>query len=275
MVAESAEGLGLIAGSGALPRAIARAARAGGRRVVAIGFPGHTDPALEHEVAALAWQRPGEVGAATRTLRSAGAAEAVLAGSLPKADLYGDPRALGLDADAVRLLAALPDRGDASILAALAGHLERCGIRVLPQARWVPELVANEGVLGRVSPTPDQQRDLVFALPLARELARLDIGQMLAAQGGAVLAVEAIEGTDEAIRRAGRFAPGACVVKVARPDQDPRFDNPAIGPDTIVALADAKATLLAVEAGRTLVLERPETLGAADAAAIALVGVRP
>ncbi len=274
MTADAAA-LGLVAGSGSLPRAIARAARRRGRRVTAIGLPGHTDPALEGEVAALWWHRPGELEAAVRTLRAARAAEAVLAGKFPKQGLLAEPASLGLDAAATRLLAALPDRGDTTLLAALAAHLEALGIRLLPQAQLVPELVAGEGVLGRVAPPAERQADLACGLRHARALARLDIGQTVVVRDGAVLAVEAIEGSDEAIRRAGRFAPGACAVKLARPDQDPRFDNPAVGPDTIAALAEARAALLAIEAGRTLILERERTLAAADAAGIAVLGVRP
>jgi len=270
-----AETLGLIAGGGSLPLALARAARRAGRRVAAVAFPGRTDPALAGEVASLAWHRPGEVGAVTRSLGAAGAARAVMAGKLPKAALTGDPDALGLDAEARRLLAGLRDRGDASILRALADHLESRGIRLLPQAELVPEWVAAEGPLGRVALSAEQRRDVDYGLPIARELARLDVGQTVVVAGRAVLAVEAIEGTDEAIARAGRFATGASVVKVARPGQDARFDNPAIGPDTIAALVRAGAGALAVEAGVALLIERDETLAAADAAGIALLGVRP
>lgn len=271
----SGDPLGLVAGSGELPRAIARAAGRHGRPVTAIGLPGHTDPGLAGEVASLCWHAPGQLEAAIGSLRAARVGEAVLAGKFPKQPLLVDAGSLGLDAAARRLLAALPDRGDATLLAALAGHLETLGIRLLPQAQLVPEWVAGEGVLGRVVPPDALAGDLRVALRAARELARLDVGQTAVAGGGAVLALEAIEGTDEAIRRAGRFAPGCCAVKVARPDQDPRFDNPAVGPGTIAALRDARAAALAVEAGRTLILERDATLAAADAAGIAVLGLRP
>jgi DUF1009 family protein len=261
-----------VAGSGLLPLALARAARRAGRPVVAVGFPGHTDPALEPEVDDLTWLHPGQVAAALAALRAGEVEEAVLGGKVPKTDLWAAPV---LDDEARRRLAGLPDRRDQSLLRAAAALLADCGIRLLPQAELVPEWVADAGVLGGAVPGEAQRRDVQQALPVARMLARHDVGQTVVVRDGVVLAVEAIEGTDEAIRRAGRFAPGACVVKVARPEQDPRFDNPAVGPDTIAALVDARAAVLAVEAGRTLLLEREETVAAADAAGVVLMGVRP
>ncbi len=273
---DAAGPLALIAGRGRLPLEVARAARRQGRRVEAIGFPGETEPALEAEVERLTWLHLGEIGALLRTLQMAGAREAVMAGKVPKIHLYGDLSRLRPDATALALLARLRDRKDDSILGTLAGFLEEQGIRLGPQAELVPELVAGEGVLGRVAPTPAQRADVAFGWPLAKAIGGLDIGQAVVVRDGAVLAVEAIEGTDEAIRRGGRLGgPGACVVKVAKPGQDPRFDLPAIGPDTLDVMCEVQAAVLAVEAGATLVLDRERLLAAADAAGIAVVGVAP
>ena len=268
----SSQVLGLIAGRGSLPLEVARSARGRGRPVAAIGFHGQTDPRLAEE-AEITWLHPGEVGAALAALRGSGVSEAVMAGKVPKAGLYADPAALRPDAEALALLSSLRDRRDDSILAALADWLEERGIRLLGQAELVPGLVGGEGPLGRTALGPKQRADVAFGFPIAKTIADLDIGQTVVVKDGAVLAVEAIEGTDAAIRRAGQVGEGACVVKVAKPRQDPRFDVPAIGPDTLAAMLEAKASALAFEAGRTLVLERAALVRAADGHGIALVGV--
>jgi DUF1009 family protein len=271
-VASGAGALGLIAGQGELPLCMAASARRQGRRVKAIAFPGLTDPRLD-AAADVTWLQPGEVGAALESLRTAGVREAVLAGKVPKAGLVQGAPELRPDAEALRLLARLRDRRDDSILSALADFLGERGIELLPQAALVPELLAEVGVLGAVAPSEAQRADVAFGLPLARAVAGLDVGQTVVVKGRAVLAVEAIEGTDATIRRAGGIAAGACVVKVAKPRQDPRFDVPAVGPDTLAAMLEAKAAVLAVEAGRTLVLDREALVEAADASSIALLGV--
>jgi DUF1009 family protein len=268
----SSDVLGLIAGRGALPLEVARSARGRGRPVAAIAFHGQTDPKLEEE-AEITWLHPGEVGAALAALRGAGVREAVMAGKVPKAGLYAGADALQPDTQALALLARLQDRRDDSILGALADWLEERGIRLLGQAEFVPGLVGGEGPLGRTALRPEQRADVAFGFPIAKAIAGLDIGQTVVVKDRAVLAVEAIEGTDAAIRRAGQIGAGACVVKVAKPGQDPRFDVPAIGPETLAVMLEAKASALAFEAGCTLVLERTELVQAADAHEIALVGV--
>jgi DUF1009 family protein len=243
--------------------------------VVAVAFPEHTDPRIEEEAATVTWLQPGELGAALGALRSAGAREAVMAGKVPKASLYGEGAALRLDTEARRLLRGVRDRRDDSLLRALADTLEERGIRLLPQAQLVPELMAGEGPLGRTRPTPEQAADIAFGWSIARAVAGLDIGQTVVVKDRAVLAVEAIEGTDAAIRRGGAIGAGAAVVKVAKPDQDPRFDVPAIGLDTVSTLIEVRASALAFEAERTVVLDREKLPDLADAHGIALLGVDP
>jgi DUF1009 family protein len=255
-----------------LPLDVARSARRRGRRVVAVALHGQTDPALEAEASQLVWLHPGQVGRVVAVLREAGVHEAVLAGKVPKQTL-DDAGALRADDVALARLHRLPDRHDASILAGVAAFLGEHGIRLLPQAELVPELLAVAGPYGRLRASPEQLADVAFGWPLAKSIAALGIGQTLVVRAGAVLAVEAIEGTDEAIRRAGAIAAGACVIKVAKPAQDPRFDLPAIGTETLAALVDARAGLLAFEAGATLVLGREQLVAAADAHGIALLGV--
>jgi hypothetical protein len=264
--------LGLLAGSGQLPLEVARAARRRGRRVDAVAFPDATERGIADCVDSLAWVRPGQVGAILEAFAAARVAEVVLAGSVAKQSLWADPRRLGADERGRALLARLGDRSDLSILEGVERVLREHGIRLLGQAELVPDLLAGQGSLGRVQPTPEQLADAAFAWPIARAMARLDVGHTLVVKDRAVLCVEAAEGTDAAIRRAGAMAPGSVVVKVARPGQDPRFDLPAIGSRTLAAMRDARAAALVFEAKCTLVLERPALVAAADAAGIAVFG---
>ncbi|HXK25310.1 MAG TPA: UDP-2,3-diacylglucosamine diphosphatase LpxI [Myxococcota bacterium] len=267
--------LGLIAGQGAFPLAVARSAKRAGRRVTCVAFRDLTDPGIAREVEDVTWIHPGEVATGIAAFRAAHVRDAVMAGRVPKAALFRNPDALHLDGEARALIARLGDRRDDTILGMVAAHLESLGIHLLPQWAPAPELLAPVGALGSRDLTPAERADVEFALPIARRMGALDIGQTIAVKDGVVLAVEAVEGTNAAIRRAGEFAAGACVVKVAKPQQDPRFDVPAVGAGTLAALVDAKARVLAIEAGATVVLEREELLRGADAHGIAVVGVSP
>lgn len=266
-----APALGLVAGQGALPLCVARAARRAGRRVAAIAFHGRTDPALEAG-AEVTWLHVGELGRALDALRQADVREAVLAGKLPRAELFA-AEGLRPDALARRLLAGLGQRRDRALLGAVAGLLAERGIRLLPQAVLLPELLGPEGVLGARAPNAAQRADLALAFRVARALADLDVGQTAVVKDGAVLAVEAVEGTDAALRRGGALVAGACAVKVAATRQDPRFDVPVLGPDSLRAARDARLAALAYQAGATLLLEREKLVAAADAAGLALLGL--
>jgi DUF1009 family protein len=272
---DDAETLGLIAGQGAFPLDVARSARRAGRRVTCVAFRDRTDPRIEEEVAQVIWIHPGEVAAGVAAFQAAGVRNAVMAGKVPKADLLRDPDALRLDDRAADLMRQVDDRLDDTLLGKVADFLETIGIRLLPQAALVPELMAGEGSLGKVQPTPRHEADIAFGLPVAKKLGELDIGQTVVVKDRAVLAVEAIEGTDATLRRAGALAPGGVAVKVAKPRQDPRFDMPAIGLQTVNALVEARIEAFAFEAGATFVLEREELVRVADAHEIAVVGVDP
>jgi len=266
--------IGLLAGSGALPAALARAARRSGVRVIAAGFRDLTDATLADEVDALSWHSLGAVSELLSEWRAAGVHRALMAGKVPKTLLIRDAEQLHLDALARDTLSRLSDRRDDSILAAVAALLQTHGITLSAQAELIPELLAGSGVLGRIEPTASQRADIAFAWPIAKATSGLDIGQSVVVSGRAVLAVEAIEGTDAAIRRGGELGgAGICVVKVAKPDQDPRFDLPAVGLDTLRCLAEVGGQVLAVEAGRTLLLDLGELTEFADRHGIALVGV--
>jgi hypothetical protein len=266
--------LGLVAGHGRLPFEIARGARRAGRRVAAAAFRGFADPTLEREVDAWQWLHLGELAALLAWLAAEGAGEVVLAGLVPKEHLFSGSGLVRIDASASALLAGLRDRGDDAILRALGGAFEQAGLRLASQAEFAPHLLAPEGPLGAVRASAAQLADIAFAWPLAKAIGRLDIGQTLVVRERSVLAVEAIEGTDAAIRRGGALGRGgALAVKVWKPTQDPRLDFPTIGPDTVETLRESRVALLAVEAGRTLVLDRDELVRRADAAAICVLGV--
>jgi len=267
------DALGLIAGTGTFPLDVARSARRRFDRVVALAFHRLTDPRIEAETSAVTWLRPGEVTAGLEAFRAAGVRHAVMAGKVPKSALLARPASLGLDAAAARLLAQLPARGDAALLAAVAAALERSGIELLDQTALVPELLAGAGPLGGTPLRDDCRADIATGWPVATALADLDVGQTVVVRGGVVLAVEAIEGTDGTIRRVGALGRGASVVKVARSRLDRRFDLPAVGPDTVRVAAEVGIAALAFEAGRTVLLEREAVVALADRHAIALVGL--
>ena len=268
------EPVGLIAGAGDFPVEIARAARLSGLRVVTVAIRDLADPVLEDVATDCHWLYLGELGSLLRLFRESGVRRCVMAGKVPKTFLYDRGRELRPDERALELLRDLADRSDDSILIALADLLESEGFLLEQQASFTPELLAPEGALGTLLPRPEHWEEIRFGWPIARALGRLDVGQSVVVRKRAVMALEAIEGTDEAIRRGGALGgPGVCVVKVAKPSQDLRFDMPAIGLTTIETLVEVKAAVLAVEAGATLVLGQREVVEAADQAGIPVVGV--
>ena len=254
--------LGLIAGSGRLPLLVARAAE---RPVVAIGHEGETDPALQPA----AWVKLGQLGRIVEVLRGAGVDEAVFCGGIKKPRLFDvRPDWLGLKA-----LAKMRSFGDDAALRAIAAALEDEGVRIVSPLPLVPDLLAPRGPVGKRRFSAEQREDATFGLQVARALGAQDIGQTVVVKRGVVLAVEAIEGTDACITRGGALARGAVVVKAKKPQQDDRFDVPAVGPRTIDALAAAGCSALAVEAEASLVLDRADLAAAADEAGIAVEGI--
>jgi DUF1009 family protein len=262
------ETLGLIAGSGRLPFAIARAARAAGYRVAAAGHQGETDPALEQEVDVFGWVHLGQIQKIAQTLGEAGARRAIMAGALAK---LGSARP---DLAMVKLWASLPKRGDDRLLRGLADWFGAQGLEIVGPGELLSGCFAEEGQLAGPPPSKVQLADVQEGVRVARLLGQADVGQTVVLRAGSVLAVEAAEGTDACIRRAGQLAGKAVVVKVSKPGQDRRFDLPAIGPGTVATLVEAKARLLAVEAGATIVMEREELAASAKKAKIGILGIR-
>ncbi|HUB08352.1 MAG TPA: UDP-2,3-diacylglucosamine diphosphatase LpxI [Myxococcales bacterium] len=266
------EVLGLVAGSGRLPFALARAARAEGYRVVAVGHRGQTDPALEAEVDQFHWVWLGQLGRIAGALSKGGARRAVMGGGLDKTASFSSARP---DLAALKLWATLGKRGDDRVLRAIADWFAQEGIEIVAPDHLLVGCFAEEGPIAGPTPAKEALADAVEGLRIAHLLGQADVGQTVAIREGAVLAVEAMEGTDACIRRAGQLAERAVVVKAAKPGQDRRFDLPAIGAGTVGVLAAAKARLLAVEAGATIVLDRDDLKAAAKAAKISIWGLRP
>ena len=263
------DAVGIIAGSGRLPFVAAAEARAQGRRVVAVGIRGETDPALADVVDALHWVRLGQLGAVVKSLRREGVTEALLLGKVQITHLFSNIRP---DLLGARVLFKARDlRGD-SVLEATVEILGDEGIRILETPPFLGPLLVPGGVLTRRAAGAQERRDIALGRDVARQIAGLRIGQTVVVKRGTVVAVESVEGTDAAIRRGGELGRGGVVVvKVARTDQDLRFDLPTVGPETLGALRDAGATALALDAGRTLLLDRERFVDGADALDLAVV----
>ncbi len=259
--------IGLIAGRGALPVEVVAEARRLGRRVVCVDiFEG--DPQLPRVTDAYYTVTLGNLGGIIEAFRRHGVREVVLAGKVDKLPAL---RRAQLDAYGESVARRTADYRDTSIVGAFLAVLEASGFQVGDQARYLGHLIPGPGVLTPRAPSGAEAADIQVGLRIASQIAALDIGQAVAVRNGAVIAVEAAEGTDEMIRRVGALSAGAVVVKVSRPQQDPRYDLPVVGPATIAALAASRGTALAVEAGRTLLVEREQIVFAAAASGIALV----
>lgn len=263
--------IGLIAGGGQFPLLFAEAARARGRRVVAIAHVNETAPEIEEQADVVYWVKLGQLGKIIKHFRLEAVTETVFAGTITKTRIFHD---ILPDLKGLSLWNKIDSRLDDSILRAVAASLEEEGIGVLASTCYLDHLFFPQGVLTRKKPSSAQMEDIRFGWKVAREVGRLDIGQCVVVRDRSVLAVEAIEGTDAAIRRGGELAgSGAVVVKLKKPDQDFRFDLPATGPKTIDTLASVKGAVLAVEAGQSLLFDRAAMVAAADRAGLVVVGL--
>jgi len=263
--------LGIIAGSGVYPLLLANAARkAGVNRIVAAAFHGETDPALAQQVDHIEWMRVGQLGRLISTFKSATVRDAIMAGQIAPANLFD----LRPDVRALVLLAKLKQRNAESIFSAIAAELDANGVKLLPATSFLENHLAPAGMIAGKKLGRRQQEDVRYGFEIAKEISRLDIGQTVVVKNGTVLAVEAFDGSNAAIRRGGALAgKGAVVVKVSKPDQDLRFDVPVIGAETIKTAAEASIAVIAAEAGRTLLLDRTAVVEAANRAGISLVGL--
>ncbi len=261
--------LGIIAGEGQFPLLVAQGARRLGRPTFGIAFKDHTQPELSMLVDQVAWLRLGQLNKLLAFLKKHQVQEVVFAGGINK------PRALDLRPDlrAAKLLFQLRSKNDNSLLNGVVSLLEAEGLVPISALRFVPSLRAPAGVLTKREPTRQEKLDLEFGWPLAKEIGRLDIGQCLVVREQMVVAVEALEGTNEAITRAGRLSGKGCVVvKTFKPGQEEHIDQPAVGLETVRTMLKAEATCLAVEADKSLFFDRQQALEVANEARICIVG---
>ncbi|MFQ5494682.1 MAG: LpxI family protein [Phycisphaerae bacterium] len=268
--------LAIIAGSGRFPFMVLEGAKCAGCHVTVIALRGLADAALRQQADVFRWAGLTRLGRWIRILRRGGVRRVILAGSVKKTAMYGRWRLLRLlpDWTALRLwFFTIPDKRNDTVLSAVASEFERHGITMQDCVRYTAEHLAPEGLLTPDQPTPEQHKDADFGWRIAKELGRLDIGQAVAVKETEVIAVEAIEGTDRMIDRAGQLCPrgGWTLVKVAKPEQDMRFDVPTIGPETIARLKEHGARMLVIEAGKTVIIDREKTLAAARDAGITVV----
>ena len=258
------ERLGLIAGNGQFPIVVARTAKGKGYSVAACAIRGETDPSLEKEVDALTWVEFWELEKLLDFFKSQGIHQALMAGQVRKERLFKEPPRIPL-----------PSRvADRALLAVVVKSLKGIGVRLLDSTCFLSSDLAKKGCFSKRAPTSEERKDIAFGRDVAKRTASFEIGQTVVVKQGVVLAIEALEGTDQAIRRGGGFGrEGVVVVKMARPRQDMRFDVPVIGPGTIEVLREVRASVLAVQAGKTLLIEKSRLLASADEAGLSLVGI--
>ncbi len=263
--------LGLIAGNGDFPLIFAKEAKKEDVSLVAVAHRGETSQALEELADSVTWIRVGELGKIIRTFHQAGVDEAVMVGGIGKAKLFSN---FWPDLRGAAFLARMRSREDDKLLRGVAKELEGEGIRVLESTLFLSRIIPSEGVLTRRSPTSEQWEDVGLGVEVAKAVGRLGVGQTVVVKDRVVLAVEAIEGTDAAILRGGKLGKGGVVVvKVSKPQQDLRFDVPAVGVDTIKVLNEVGGSVLAVEAGHTILLEMEELVKEADRVGVTVAAV--
>jgi len=271
--------IGLLAGSGRFPIAFAEAARKRGYSVFGVGVLGMADPALADVCDHYAVTPLGRIGRVIRLFKRARVRRAVMAGKIEKTELFRPYRWLRNLPDwrAIHMILRFAyDKRDDTLLLAVIREFERDDITFESALHYCPELLVKHGFLTRRKPSPQQWRDINFGWEIAKELGRLDIGQTVIVNDTAVIALEAIEGTDAAIRRAGTLCRrgGFTVVKVAKPQQDMRFDVPTIGVQTIQAMREAGGRVLAIESEMTILLDEQEVIQLADRVGIAIVALK-
>lgn len=264
--------IGLIAGNGRFPIIFADNARKLGWHVSAVAHEGETEPELERHVDRIQWIKIGQLNKLIKAFKDDGVERAVMLGGIKKTHVFSTVRP---DFRTLALAARVALWKDDDILRELAAELEREGITICESTFGLQGILMEEGPLTSRQPSKKEWEDIRYGWDVAYEIGRLDIGQCVVVKDRVVVAVEAVEGTDGAIKRGGELAKdGAVVVKRCKPQQDLRFDLPAIGPRTIDVMASVKASVLAVEAGRTVILDREIVIQKAQAYGMAVLGIK-
>lgn len=252
------EKVGMIAGNGIYPETFARAARkAGVGTIVAAAFVDETEAHLAKLVDAIEWLRVGQLGKMIKFFKSHGVENVVMVGQIAPKNLFD----LRPDLRLVKMLSKVKERNAETLFGAIAGELEKDGIELLPATTFLDDLLPAPGHVCGPALNEQQESDAEFGFRIAKETSRLDIGQTVVVKKGTVLAVEAFEGTNEAVKRGGALGKGdAMMVKVSKPNQDLRFDVPVVGPETVRTAAEAGVSAIVVETGMTLLLGKEETV---------------
>lgn len=262
--------LGIIAGNGVYPLLLAEGARAAGvKKIAAAAFTDETDPVISTKVDVIEWLRVGQLSRMLKFFREQNVGSVIMAGQIAPKNLFD----LRPDWKALLLLAKLSRRNAESIFAAIANELEKVGIKMLPATTFLESNLAPVGLFAGPRLSRREEEDIRFGWEIAKEVSRLDIGQTVIVKNGTVLAVEAFEGTNEALRRGGTLGrKDAMMIKVAKPNQDMRFDVPVIGVETIRIAAEVQLRAIAVEGGKTLLLEKDALIAQARQANISILG---
>src|ERR1700674_3475468 len=273
-IPDASAGWGLIAGNGQFPFLVLEAARDQGIEMAVIAIREEASPELEKFAARLHWVSLGELSRTLELLHQEGVTRAVMAGQVKHTKIFSSIRP---DWKLAKLIFSLSRKNTDSLIGAVARVLEEEGIQLVDSTIFLKPLLPEPGVLTRRAPDSRESADIAYGREIALQLAGLDLGQAVVISDGACVAVEAMEGTDETIERAARLAAGRplVVVKVAKPRQDMRFDVPVVGLRTVETMKRAKATALAIDAGRTLVFDRPRFIEAANEAGIAMQAFPP
>lgn len=284
---ESVRRLGLIAGSGPLPLQVVREAGRLGIPVTVAAILEETDPAIETlaqqtgSPVSVHWMGVGQLGRLLKTFKREAVDKALMVGRVRHVRIFAPGSRTPLDhlkqlpdLRMIRLLSSLRRKNTGSLIEAVIGVLEEEGIELVDSTLFLRDLLATEGVMTRRAPTAEEARDFEYGRSIAREIARMDLGQTIVVKDQAVVAVEAMEGTDETIRRASRLVSSErlTVVKVSRPKQDMRYDVPVVGPRTLDVFEQCHVTAVAIDAGRTLMVDKPDLLARADTLKISMVG---
>jgi DUF1009 family protein len=274
---------GLIAGNGRFPFMVVEGARRAGVSLSVAAIREETDPKIEQEVESVTWVGIGQLGKLIRFFKGEGVEKAIMAGQVKHVQIFS--RAIP-DARMLKMLMKLPRRNTDSLIGAIASELASEGIDLIDSTYFLQDYLPRAGVLTRRKPSAAERADIDYGLEVAREITRLDLGQTIVVRGKACVAIEAMEGTDATIRRAGQLMRGdkaehgiklgegpLTVLKLAKPNQDMRFDVPVVGMPTIETMAEAGAGCLCLSAGKTLMFERNEMIALADTKKIAIVAV--
>jgi UDP-2,3-diacylglucosamine hydrolase len=264
---------GLIAGNGKFPFLVLEGARRAGIELSVAAIREETDPAIESAAERVVWVGIGQLGKMIRFFKREGVERAIMAGQVKHVQIFSGALP---DLRMLKMLLRLPRRNTDALIGAVADELASEGIELIDSTYFLQDHLPQVGTLSRRAPDAREQSDIEYGLEVAREIARLDLGQTIVVRAKACVAIEAMEGTDATILRAGQLAKGRLtVVKIAKPDQDMRFDVPVVGVPTIQSMLEAGATCLCITAGKTLLFDREQMLKLADEKGIAVVAVPP